>query len=66
MSWVVIPPPQLYVYGAVPPEGVKLIDPVEVPLHCALITDTEPVGFGLTVTVEVAVAAPELPVAVTV
>ena len=34
---VVIPPPQLKVYGAVPPVGVKLIAPFDPPLQDTLV-----------------------------
>ena len=37
-----IPPPQLNVYGAVPPVAVKLIAPFEDPLHAAFVTTVVP------------------------
>ena len=37
-----IPPPQLKVYGAVPPVGVKLMAPVEPPLHATFVTTVLP------------------------
>jgi hypothetical protein len=42
LSSVVILPPQLNVYGPVPPVGVKLIAPVVAPLQAILVTTVVP------------------------
>ena len=42
LSSVVIPPPQLKVYGAVPPDGVKFIAPFEPPLQATLVITVVP------------------------
>ena len=42
LSSVVTPPPQLNVYGPVPPVGVRLIAPVFPPLQATLVTTVVP------------------------
>ena len=64
---MVIPPPQLKVYGADPPVGVKLIAPVEPPLHAIFVTTVVPeIAVGWVIVAVAVVKHPRKSVTVTV